>query len=387
MPRTETQFFLSSAVSADRNDGHTRFRVGLEPPMKIQGNSARMFVHSATVPYTFPNITAANNQLIVDVGPTTATIAVPVGVYSLQDLEAAINEQVNAHMHTQGLALLVDGAGKANFVQLEPNARLNRVEATFAHVGTGMDCSKAGSTLRTVLGFDALLGYAEPVITVSADNPFSVQVSVTTDGGTSTVTASANNGTHTASQLRTEINSVISTATFGELTNFLASLTVVPSEYVAGEFTAQFTYGAPSGLPNAGFAGGQDATVQSAFGGLGTPLRASRWTGVGPSHVATAAAQIDKVTELAVALPGVTHGAYNTAGDATTAVIARWPVTGAPGDLITFAPDVPLYSNVDHLLGTAVSTLEVQLCDQHGAELESLQDEHFSIVLCVQVDT
>ena len=39
------------------------------------------------------------------------------------------------------------------------------------------------------------------------------------------------------------------------------------------------------------------------------------------------------------------------------------------------------------MLGTAVSTLEVQLCDQHGAELESLQDEHFSIVLCVQVDT
>jgi hypothetical protein len=39
------------------------------------------------------------------------------------------------------------------------------------------------------------------------------------------------------------------------------------------------------------------------------------------------------------------------------------------------------------LLGTAVSSLEVQLCDQHGAELESLQDEHFSIVLCVQVDS
>ena len=34
----------------------------------------------------------------------------------------------------------------------------------------------------------------------------------------STVTASANNGTHTASQLLTEINGVVSTATFGELT-------------------------------------------------------------------------------------------------------------------------------------------------------------------------
>ena len=36
---------------------------------------------------------------------------------------------------------------------------------------------------------------------------------------------------------------------------------------------------------------------------------------------------------------------------------------------------------------TAVSTMEVQLCDQHGGELESLQDEHFSIVLCIQVDS
>jgi hypothetical protein len=80
MPRTETQFFLSSAVSEDVNVGHTRFRVGLEPPMKIEGNSARMFVHSATIPYTFPNITASNNQLIVDVGPGTTTITVPTGV-------------------------------------------------------------------------------------------------------------------------------------------------------------------------------------------------------------------------------------------------------------------------------------------------------------------
>ena len=67
-------------------------------------------------------------------------------------------------------------------------------------------------------------------------------MTVTTDSGTSTVTAYANNGTHTASQLLTEINGVVSTSTFGELTNFLSSLTVAPSQYVAGEYTAQFAY-------------------------------------------------------------------------------------------------------------------------------------------------
>ena len=389
MPRTETQFFLSSAVSDDVNAGHTRFRVGLEPPMKIEGSSARMFVHSATVPYTFPNITSANNALVVDVGASTATITVPVGVYSLQDLQNAINEQVNAHMHTQGLGLLVDGAGKANFVQLEPNARLNRVEATFAHIGTGIDASKTASTLQNVLGFDSLIGYAEPIVTVSDTAPFSVNVIITAgDGGVTTATATASNGQHTASALLAEINGVVKTASSGAVSNFLTGLAVTPSEYVAGEFTVQHTLGAGTGQPSVVFApGSQSATVQSVFGGATSALRATRWTGIGPTHVATGAAAIDKVTELAVALPGVTHGAYNTAGDASTAVIARFPVTGAPGDLITFAPDVPLYSDVSHLLGTAVSTMEVQLCDQHGGELESLQDEHFSIVLCIQVDS
>ena len=382
----ETQFFLSSAVAEDVSPGHSRFSVTLEPPMKIQGKSARMFVHSATIPYTFPNITASNNTLVCDVGATSVALTIPIGVYSLADLQNAINEQVNAHMHTQGLALLVDGAGKANFITFTPNARLNRVEATFAHLGTGIDCSQATSTMRTVLGFTALIGYAESTITVSDAAPLSFAVSVNTDGGTSSVTVSASNGVHAASVLLAEVNNAVKTLTSGTIPTLLTSLTVVPSEYVAGEYTAQFVLAAPSGLPSAGFATGQAAVVQSVFGGSAAALRASRWAGEGPTHVATSAAQIDKVTELAIALPGVTHGAYNTAGDATTAVIARFPVTGGPGDLITFAPDVPLYSNVDHLLGTAVSTLTVMLCDQHGREIDSLQDENFSVCLCVQVE-
>ena len=31
-------------------------------------------------------------------------------------------------------------------------------------------------------------------------------------------------------------------------------------------------------------------------------------------------------------------------------------------------------------------TLTVMLCDQHGRELDSLQDEDFSVCLCVQVE-
>ena len=223
----ETQFFLSSAVAEDVSPGHSRFSVTLEPPMKIQGKSARMFVHSATIPYTFPNITASNNTLVCDVGATSVALTIPIGVYSLADLQNAINEQVNAHMHTQGLALLVDGAGKANFIAFTPNARLNRVEATFAHLGTGIDCSQATSTMRTVLGFTALIGYAEPTITVSDAAPLSFAVSVNTDGGTSNVTVSASNGVHAASVLLAEVNNAVKTLTSGTIPTLLTSLTVV----------------------------------------------------------------------------------------------------------------------------------------------------------------
>jgi len=91
MPQVETQFFLSSEVAEEVNAGRTRFSVTLEPPMKLEGESARLFVHSASVPYTTQNITNANNSLIVDVGPSTTTVSIDPGVYSLQDMEDALN--------------------------------------------------------------------------------------------------------------------------------------------------------------------------------------------------------------------------------------------------------------------------------------------------------
>eukprot|EP01045_Picozoa_sp_COSAG04_P047930 COSAG04_NODE_18136_length_450_cov_0.703704_1_plen_82_part_00 len=81
MPQIETQFFLSSQVADEVNAGRSRFSVTLEPPMKIEGRSARMFVHSASVPYTMQNITSANNSMIVDVGPGSTTVSIDPGVY------------------------------------------------------------------------------------------------------------------------------------------------------------------------------------------------------------------------------------------------------------------------------------------------------------------
>ena len=354
--------------------------------MKIQGKSARMFVHSATIPYTFPNITSANNALVCDAGAVSVTIQLDTGVYSLLDMQDAINSKVNAALHNAGQPLLQDAAGTANFCVLTPDNQRNRVLITFSHLDTGCSFQDAASTMAPVLGFDQLIGFTAPVLIASTGAPLSLNVTWIDDGGSSSTGAIAiGSGTFTAASFMTYINGAVKTLTSGAVTTIISALTVTPSAYVATEYVAVYTYTASTGV-YAHFAAGQDAVLQSAVGGTPAALRASRWTGEGPTHVATSAAQVNKVTELAVALPGVTHGAYNTAGDATTAVIARFPVTGAPGDLIVYAPDVPLYSNVDHLLGTAVSTLTVMLCDQHGRELDSLQDEAFSVCLCVQVE-
>eukprot|EP01045_Picozoa_sp_COSAG04_P013178 COSAG04_NODE_919_length_9421_cov_5.695130_12_plen_405_part_01 len=375
MPQVETQFFLSSEVAEEVNEGRTRFSVTLEPPMKLEGKSARLFVHSASVPYTTRNITSANNSMIVDVGPGTTTVSIDPGVYSLQDMEAALNSAVNAYMHNSGLALLTDGSGKANFVTFTPNSKLNRVEATFAHIGTGMDCSKAASTMRDVLGFDSLIGYAEPIITVSNEQPLSIGITYIYGGGSpSSYTHNIPNGAYTVSTLTAALDAELASQNY-YMTVGVCTMSTAPSEYVAGEFTGSYAYNATSNT-YAFFTAGQDAVIQSVFGGAGVHRRASRWSGEGPTHVAALAANVDAVTEIGVALPGITHGAYSTAGDSTN-IVARFPVTGTPGDLIVFAPDVPLFSDVSHLLGTAVSTVVVQLTDQHGAELEVGQRDAF----------
>jgi hypothetical protein len=389
MPVQQTQFFLSSAIADSRNEGNTLYSVALDPNLRVPENakSARCFVHSATIPYTFPNIDSTNNALVVDVGATTTTIYLDIGVYSLGDMQTAINEKVNAYLHTNGVALLVDGSGNANFCTLAPDNQRNRVKFTFNHLDTGCSFEKAASTMAPVLGFTLLAGYAEPTLTVNDDLPLSLSISwQLTDGSPSTFTATLPNATYTATQLKDTLNGLVKTATT-YVSTIISSLTLTPSAYVAGEYVAAFTYTATSGT-YAAFAGGQDAAVQAAFGFPGsTGRRATRWFGQGPTHTASNAAAVDKVTEVGIAAPGLTHGAYSTDGTASLSTLARFQVQGAPGSNLVFAPDQVLKSNVDHLIGTSVQTVSLALVDQHGVQLSTLLGEHWSVILVLEVET
>ena len=347
--------------------------------------SARCFVHSATVPYTFPNIDNTNNALVVDAGVSTTTISLDVGVYSLSDMQDAINQKVNAYLHSSGEAVLVDASGAANFCTLAPDNQRNRVKITFNHLGTGCSFEKAASTMAPVLGFRQLTGYAEPTLSVSNEEPLSVNITWYMSGSTNTSTVTIPNGSYAASQLKDTLNAGVKTATT-YVSSILSSLTVTASEYVPGEYTAEFAYTAMSGT-YAEFAGGQDVTIEAAFGFLGGPRRATRWSGQGPTHTASNAAQVDKVTEVGIAAPGLTHGAYSTDGTASLSTLARFQVDGAPGSNLIFAPDQTLKSNVDHLIGTSVQTVSLALVDQHGAQLTTLLGEHWSVILVLEVET
>ena len=159
--------------------------------MKIQGKSARMFVHSATIPYTFPNITASNSSLVCDAGAVSVTITLDTGVYSLLDMQDAINSKVNAALHNAGQPLLQDASGAASFCVLTPDNQRNRVQIAYNHLGTGCSFESAASTMAPVLGFNQLLGFTAPSLTVSAAAPLSLSVTWVDDGGTSSTSAIA----------------------------------------------------------------------------------------------------------------------------------------------------------------------------------------------------
>ena len=112
----QVPFFLSSATNHGANSSNTRFDVNLQPPLEIpnKATAARAFIHSATIPYTFPNVVAGKNTLRVQVPKDSnndgtmdtvhdMTITIPPGIYTLNSattdasdsgLETAINNAV-----------------------------------------------------------------------------------------------------------------------------------------------------------------------------------------------------------------------------------------------------------------------------------------------------
>ena len=181
MPTQQVPFFLSSAAHHSANESTTRFDVVMNPPFEIpqEATSARAFIHSATVPFVFPNVIAGENGLrvilpikdveghVIGNGMREVTITIPPGLYTLDPTQgsgtiaAAINERVNQVINDDTNTgdnafegeLIGKTTEKPDFCTLEPDYVLNRVKLTLNHSFTGIDFTHAESTLK-ILGFD-----------------------------------------------------------------------------------------------------------------------------------------------------------------------------------------------------------------------------------------
>ena len=69
MPTSQVPLFLSSAVNHGIDAENVKFEVHMQPPLEIPGDlsSARVFCQSASIPYSFPNVTSENNTIVINV--------------------------------------------------------------------------------------------------------------------------------------------------------------------------------------------------------------------------------------------------------------------------------------------------------------------------------
>ncbi len=193
MPTVAEPFFVSSARHNGIDENTRKFTLQINPPFKIpeKATAARAYVHSATVPYSFPNVVAGKNSLRIgipkdaDVGADTAqstsladrvptpesifdiTITLPPGIYTLStddssSLQRIINEAIQQKVATgltdhdegffQSALHMEDADGNPNFLTLTPNFGLGRVDLTLNHDFTAVRWSHSDSTLD-ILGF------------------------------------------------------------------------------------------------------------------------------------------------------------------------------------------------------------------------------------------
>ena len=383
MTVTQIPFFLSSSSGRRPNAGGTKFTVECSPALSVpsKATSCTLHVHSASVPYTWNNVDSTNNAFVVSCpGLTAVTLTVPEGAYTMDTLQTAVNHAVNLRLHTEGTVLLQDGQGKDDFITLAPDYVANRVVLTFNHDACTLHWSNAASTLGAVIGFSTDIQRSDsPTIDLTgfaqADRQFVVHSS---DGALATITIGAQVWTEAA--LIADVNYSVGSA-MGVAT-FISAFDLVESVHQPGTFTASYTLG------DAASANFQVVPI-NLFGAQAPSARyAALWThdaGVAASHTATAAAKLDKINEVGIAVLGLgSHVGYDTGGTQGDATLARFQVDVAPGSMMAFAPSEPIRCDVSSLIGGRIGRFDVLLVDQNGDVVPTLKGEEWSALLILE---
>jgi len=155
--------FDPAAGAQSRSSDGASFDVAFSEPMSLPKDSnPTVKVVSATVWYTFPNVTTSNNQLLIRYGTSLATaswsehlIILPPGLYGLRELNDSIERELEQSNTTDLIGF--------NAVQFLPDNATGKavLRLSLESVPTGgalalvADFSDIRSTIGTLLGFDA----------------------------------------------------------------------------------------------------------------------------------------------------------------------------------------------------------------------------------------
>ena len=151
MNEYEIPLILSSAISAgaiNKNDLGSSFEVVFQPPIHFPSDiqSCSLSVQEALVWNVIPNISEqlGNNKLYVIYQATTYDITIPDGLYSVSDLNNAIERELSTE------------TGVSNLVSIEPDNATQRIVLTLSEADLQVDFTQP-DTFRDVLGFDSQL--------------------------------------------------------------------------------------------------------------------------------------------------------------------------------------------------------------------------------------
>ena len=280
--------FLSSSRDVTGDTDETSFTVRLSPPLIIsdQAKKVTAFIDSATVPYSFPNVTASTGTVVVRIplgeghgNSGDVTLSLPTGVYTLTEIAQQLNNAVNTWLHNNHYPVLTGSweyydfstdaiatkTSVPNFCSFIPDFHKNRVVLTLNYDGSQIDFSPAATSTT----LDDLLGFASKchrtpqgqVVIGSGGYPLAASFRTLEYGASSlswvNVYATVSQGTYTEESLALEINTQFVAALQARQTEvydspragaasatgpLIRDIALQASDEVSGEFRVDFSY-------------------------------------------------------------------------------------------------------------------------------------------------
>jgi len=431
---------MSSTVNHGISENNVKFEVHMQPPIEVPADvtSARVFVQSASIPYTTPNVTSSNNVILVEVpsDPTSdtteeLTITLPIGLYDIPQLERVFNHAVETAMQVEHLPAFPSPTGSTQalgFATFTPDFTTNRVVLTLNYNNSAILFSNSTSTFD-VLGFTQDVRRGNIPVFHCLNMPEWTFVYQDADGQHANGTINLEDGDYTEHELVDHINALIATETEDLYTHPIvhlyvyyttladlppSTLTHAPTAkvvYVNNNQTTSrycfFTAGSNNypwettlGTRPYSLTAWNALTHAQQFDDYGCGIRFRGGLGVSTTdnnawsiegstqqtYTASDRALIDRVTELGITVNPLVSGSVSADGTVSSGCLARFQVRGDIGSIQAFQPSNPLKIDMSQFIGQEIQKISVGLVDQNSEPITSLLDEHWSTNVVIELE-